>query len=254
MPRHAIRDYDTSFFHVMVQGINKTHIFKDNSEKDNYLNIMYKYIPIYNIKIIAYCIMDNHAHMLIYIEKIAQLSDFMKAVNTTFALYYNKKHKRNGFVFRDRYKSEPIYDESYLNNCIHYIHNNPYKAGICSSSDYYYSSYREYIYNTGKIIKLSKTIHPEINNLFISNINSENYTEYEFIDYVQDKDFLNPDKILEEFILSNSTTLEKIRENKTFLKEISLKLNKDCGLTHNEISKMFGLNRVFITRLMQNKK
>ena len=44
MPRHAIRDYDTSFFHVMVQGINKTHIFKDNSEKDNYLNIMYKYI------------------------------------------------------------------------------------------------------------------------------------------------------------------------------------------------------------------
>ena len=157
MPRIAMRDYNTSFFHIMVQGIRKEYIFNENNDINTYLKLIYKYIQKYNVKIIAYCIMNNHAHLLIYVEEIKELSEFMRSINTTYALYYNKKYKRTGYVFRNRYKAEPIFDEIHLINCMNYIHDNPVKAKICNSiKDYKYSSYREYRSNSGEIIKFSK--------------------------------------------------------------------------------------------------
>ena len=58
--------------------------------------------------------------------------------------YYNKKYKRIGYVFRDRYKSQGIYTEKQIHNCIRYIYDNPVKAGICEhAKDYKYSNYQE---------------------------------------------------------------------------------------------------------------
>ena len=70
----------------------------------------------------------------------------MHKVNTLYAIYFNKKYNRVGYVFRDRYKSQAIYSEKQLYTCINYIHYNPVKAGICKiASEYEYSSYNEYI-------------------------------------------------------------------------------------------------------------
>ena len=99
MPRIAKREYDTSFFHIMVQGIRKEYIFEDIKDKEKYINMLYKKLEKNNIKIIAYCIMSNHAHMLIYVENIKELSEYMRAVNTAYALYYNKKYRKAGYVF-----------------------------------------------------------------------------------------------------------------------------------------------------------
>ena len=89
MPRVAKKDYDTSFFHIMVQGIRKENIFNKDEYKEKYLELLYKYLEKYDVKIIAYCIMDSHAHLLVYVEKINELSEYMRSVNTTYALYYN---------------------------------------------------------------------------------------------------------------------------------------------------------------------
>ena len=61
----------------------------------------------------------------------------MHCLNTRYGLYYNKKHKRIGYVFRDRYKAEGIYSEEQLYNCIKYIYDNPVKAGVCNKAEEY---------------------------------------------------------------------------------------------------------------------
>ena len=94
MPRHNREGLNTSFFHVMCQGINKECIFDDDMFKRKYLEIIKKYIKNSNIDVICYCIMSNHVHILVHAEKIESLSTYMKYVNTEFAKYYNYKNDR----------------------------------------------------------------------------------------------------------------------------------------------------------------
>ena len=109
----------------MVQGINREYIFKDNQTKEVYISILKNKKEEYSVEIIAYCIMNNHAHFLIFSENVNYLSKFMQRVNTSYARFYNKENNRVGYVFRDRYNSQPIYNHTQLYNCIKYIHNNP---------------------------------------------------------------------------------------------------------------------------------
>ena len=197
--------------------------------------------------------MNNHAHLLIYVEKINELSEFMRVINTTYALYYNKKYKTKGYVFRNRYKAEPIYSETYLINCINYIHNNPINAKICNSAiKYKYSSYGEYKKDADTIINISKKIFPEINSLFINNIDIKSDNNYKFLDYVEEKEFINSDIVIEKFVKANDINYEDIVKNKSYFKELCLKLNEDSGLTHSEIAKIFGVSRVKITRIIND--
>lgn len=251
MPRIAMKDYNTSFFHIMVQGIRKEYVFREEEDIETYYRLIYKYISKYHVKIIAYCIMNNHAHLLVYVEKINELSEFMRAINTTYALYYNKKYKLNGYVFRNRYRAEPLYSQKYLINCINYIHNNPVVAKICDSMEKYkFSSYIEYKFKYGNVIKESIKKFPEINVLFIDNINDEIQTSENFIEYEEEKEFTEAESIIENFKKLNKVNNEDIIKNKEYLYEIAVKLNKECGLTHEEIANKFGVSRIKVTRVI----
>ena len=121
MPRFPRDFIKTSYIHIMTQGINKTYIFEYEEDINYYIKIMYELLKEYKIKIIANCIMNNHTHMLVNVEKTEELSNYMLRLNSKYAKYYNKKYKRVGYVFRDRYRSEGIYNDSQLYNCIKYI-------------------------------------------------------------------------------------------------------------------------------------
>ena len=84
--------------------------------------------------------MDNHAHMLIFSEKINELSKYMKSINTSFALYYNKSKARVGYAFRSRFLSEPIKSLAQLYRTLSYIHLNPVNARICRYPELYFFS------------------------------------------------------------------------------------------------------------------
>ena len=124
MARKARQDLNTPFLHIMVQGLNKEYIFNQECEMKKYLNLLQKNIKDLDIMIPAYCIMNNHSHFLLYSENVQDVSKFMRKVNTSYGIYYNEKHNRCGYVFRNRYKSEEIFTQSHLISCINYIHNN----------------------------------------------------------------------------------------------------------------------------------
>ncbi len=158
------RKSSTGLYHVFVRGINREQIFGQAREKQYFKTIIIKYLGKYNqydLEIHAYCIMSNHAHLVIRVDEKTKLSCFMSNILAEYAQYYNYKHKRNGHVFQNRFGSECIEDEKYYWNCIKYVHMNPVKAfTVPLATDYKYSSLMEY--KKGKL----RLIHPNAYHLY----------------------------------------------------------------------------------------
>ena len=94
----------------------------------------------------AYCLMDNHIHLLIR-EGEESLATTMKRINASYAFYFNQRYQRVGHLFQDRFKSEPIENEQYFLAAVRYIHNNPVKAGLVERAEQYKgSSFGCYLY------------------------------------------------------------------------------------------------------------
>lgn len=179
MPRFSRGSIKTTYFHVMTQGINKSYIFDKAEDIKYYIKIMHELMKEHNLKIIAYCIMNNHTHMLINVEKIEELSKYMQRLNVKYAKYYNKKYNKVGYVFRDRFKSEGIFSEKQYYTCIKYIYDNPVKAGICHSPEQYpYSNYKKIpinmIDNNYTFIDIEDAKEKEYIEEIINNINEKN--------------------------------------------------------------------------------
>lgn len=145
MPRRARIFSTTGYLHVIIRGIGKQIIFEDRTDGFYFLKLLKKYSLETDVKISAYCLMENHVHLLVNAPD-DRIIVFMKKLCVSYAGYFNKKYDRVGHVFQDRYKSEPIEDERYLLTVFRYILQNPYKAGICRPSDYPWSSYNLYKY------------------------------------------------------------------------------------------------------------
>lgn len=215
IPRVARKINKASFFHVIVQGINKENIFLEERNKNQYLKLMNKLCKKYNIKIMAYCIMDNHLHFLLHINEIKELSRVMHITNCLYARYYNyMKNGRKGYVFRDRYVSEPITSKRYFINCIKYIHLNPVKARIVKTcEEYKFSSYnfykQKYLKNQLKENEIfSKSDYEDI----IYNF----YTDYNFYDIEENIDYKLKQGI-SEFIKKEQIDLFKVFSNRNIL-------------------------------------
>ena len=241
MPRNARKNIESNYVHLIIQGINREYIFQKKEWKEDYLKILKTKMKNMNIEILAYCMMDNHAHFLMHYEKLEEISNLMRKVNTTYAMKYNKINKRVGFVFRDRFFTLTILNERQLYNCLVYIHKNPTKAGIClKMQDYNYSSYNEYIKEKKlitedgikllfgspyKYIEQFNTIHIEIKE--IEDI--EDVKEYKY----------NKEELLKKY---ENKMKEKIVENEEEFCKLLLEMKK-CGISLREMSNIFKINK-----------
>ncbi|HCC04436.1 MAG TPA: hypothetical protein DEP51_06275 [Clostridiales bacterium] len=225
MSRQARSDLKTNLFHIMVQGINKSYIFNDSIDIKYYIKLLYELNNQHNIQIIAYCVMNNHTHILIKSENIDEMSKFMKRVNVKFSRYYNKKHNRVGYVFRDRFKSQGIYSEKHMYNCIRYIYENPVKAGICKSpNEYPYSNY----------------------NKKIDIYNNEDCMS--FIDTEEDTNMCC-EFMLKEILKKNNIDLIELKNNKDLLRNIVKIMIKQYKYSLRNISEKLGIGRETIRKL-----
>ena len=194
---------DSSFFHIMTQGINKEKIFNTKENKEKYLKLIYKNNE--GIEIIAYCIMSNHAHILVKIDSIDNMQQWMKKVNTGYAMYYNRRNDRVGYVFRDRYKSQVIRNEKHLYTCIDYIHENPVKAHICGKKEEYdFSSYISKYKGNQNEVKM------QIAQMFNNIEENSKKEKFEFIESEEESKEENCQNIINDFLNEKGIYVEQL--------------------------------------------
>ena len=240
MPRLARKLLNGEFFHITVKGINGDYIFQENIDKNEYLKLLKEKS---NIAILAYCIMGNHAHILIKTENVDEMSKYMKKVNTSYALYYNKKNMREGYVFKNRFFSQQIEDKKHLFSCIVYIHKNPVKANIVRNMESYkFSSYNDYFGINHRNLINNENIFKLFNNQDF-NDNLKKFKEYHLKDSLLEYEF-------DEEI--NYTEMIKAYQQIYSNKEIEKQLVYKFKLPIKKVAKLMNTSFYFIKKDIEN--
>lgn len=141
MARPLRIEFPGAVYHLTARGNRQEPIFLSDEDRLGFLDILGKTVARYNWFCHAYCLMDNHYHLLV--ETVdANLSIGMRQLNGMYTQLSNRSHKKVGHVFQGRFKSILIERDSYLLELCRYIVCNPVKAGMCSKpEDWRWSSY-----------------------------------------------------------------------------------------------------------------
>jgi len=132
MPRQARLDIPGALHHIMVRGINKSTIFEDDQDRAQFLNRLGENVTEARATVYAWALMTNHAHILFKSGKQG-ISAVMRKQLTWYAQYFNRRHRRSGHLFENRYKSILCDEDNYLLALIRYIHLNPLRAGMAET-------------------------------------------------------------------------------------------------------------------------
>lgn len=160
-----------SYYHIYNRGVNRQIIFDDESDYVVFLSLLKRYLssepaknangvnhPNYwgKFELLAFCLMPNHYHMLIYQTDSETMQKLMQSIGVAYCMYFNKKNKRLGPLFQQRYKASLIDNDSYLLHISRYIHQNPknYLTWQWSSLPYYGGEHKAEWIKPGKILEL----------------------------------------------------------------------------------------------------
>lgn len=172
--RNTIKIYvEDAYYHVYNRGVEKRNIFLDESDYKFFLHLLKLYLSPDNsripsalmtrrdlvrpraasqvadeVKLIAYCLIPNHFHLLIKQKTTSGMTKLMRKVSTTYAMYFNEKYDRVGSLFQGPYKAVLIDSEHYLLHLSRYIHLNPVELIELTGRNpvsYPYSSYSYYL-------------------------------------------------------------------------------------------------------------
>ncbi len=136
---------ESGIYHAMLRGINRQTIFEDDEDRKLFIETVNDFRSDSNYKLYAYCLMDNHVHMLIH-ELDDSMGTVIKRLAGRYVYWFNKKYGRSGHLFQDRFKSEVVGDDRYFLTVLRYIHQNPLKAGVAKDLDSCrWTSYKEYL-------------------------------------------------------------------------------------------------------------
>lgn len=178
--RNIVKQYDVdSYYHIYTRGVNKQNIFLDEQDYTVFMGLFKRYLSpdaqkspqrvVYQnfskqIELIAYALMRNHIHLFVYQSDMYAIRDLMRAILTSYSMYFNKKYKRVGPLFQSRYLASKISDEAYYGHISRYIHLNPrnWRSSTHTSLDFF----------IGK--RSAKWIHPER----VLDMTPENYMKF----------------------------------------------------------------------------
>lgn len=129
MPRTARLDLPDLLQHVIVRGVDRCDIFRDDADRRRFLQSFSKLLVRTGTECLAWSLMTNHFHLLLR-PRNTRLAPFMRRLLTGYAIYFNLRHKRSGHLFQNRYKSLVCEEDAYLLELVRYIHLNPLRAGL----------------------------------------------------------------------------------------------------------------------------
>ena len=145
--------YEGAIYHVAFRGNERRLLFRDDADRARLLAALAERIPGYDIRLYLYALMPNHVHLLVETPR-ANISAFMGSLLTSYATYFNRRHRRTGHLTQNRYLSVAVQGDTYLLRLSRYIHLNPVRVKPLLSEPlavrlerlrrYRWSSYRAY--------------------------------------------------------------------------------------------------------------
>ncbi|MGV8154702.1 MAG: transposase [Alkaliphilus sp.] len=251
MPRGKREKSETGIYHIMLRGIDRRDLFLDDNDKEKFIQILIKAKEQGGFFLYAYCLMDNHVHLLI--KEDEEIGKSIKRVAVSYVQWHNFRHARTGHLFQNRYKSETVESESYFLTVLRYIHQNPVKAKMVRlASNYEWSSYRKYLDSyCGKINEIDMKITEgyfkdgKSFEIFMSEENSDKCLEFE-------RKIKYTDKELSEIIESKYNIVDiramfKKDRDKT-IKEI----RKDTKASIKQLATVLGVGRGIVQKAAKN--
>lgn len=158
MSRPLRIEYPGGFYHVMNRGRRKEKIFLSDSDYEAFIKVLQETAAGWNLQVVGYCLMSNHYHLLLHTPD-GNLSRCMRHVNGLYTQRFNRAHKKDGQLFRGRYKAVLVERDRYLLEVLRYIHHNPLRAGLIKRlEDFPWSSHPGYLSKAAKWNWLSKEL------------------------------------------------------------------------------------------------
>lgn len=242
MPRTARIKSVSGYYHIVARGIARQVLFEEDADYLFFLKILKKCKEEEQFKLLAFCLMENHFHLLVKIDN--GMDRVMNRISTTYARYYNDKYERIGYLFQDRYKSKAIDSRSYLLSAMRYIHNNPVKAGLCSVDQYRWSSWQYYDGAKGMVdaeiildMLGGKRGFMEYS-MYAEHDPDDGYFEFKESNRLNDSQA--QEKIRNLLHLASGTKLQELDRVK---RDEALRILKDGGLSIRQIERLTGITR-----------
>ena len=129
MPRKARIDAPGALHHIIVRGIERRKIFLDDTDRNSFLDRLGTILKNTTTPCFAWTLIPNHVHLLLR-TGLTPLSTVMRRLLTGYAVYFNRRHRRHGHLFQNRYKSILCQEDAYLKELVRYIHLNPLRAKL----------------------------------------------------------------------------------------------------------------------------
>ncbi|HEU0266711.1 MAG TPA: transposase [Candidatus Saccharimonadaceae bacterium] len=166
--KNTVRKFDVpAYYHVYNRGAGKQKIFPDARDKAKFMSLLARYLDPDDTSLrsdglayeksaahlVAYCLMGNHFHLLLYQDSnVDDIKHLLSAISTAYSMYFNLRYKRSGRLFEGPYRAVAIDSDTYLAHITRYIHLNPrtYRT-------YKWSSLPEYIGT-----RATTWVHPEL--------------------------------------------------------------------------------------------
>ena len=251
MARDSRQKSKTGIYHVMLRGVNRQSIFEDLQDRNVFLDLL-KNCKEANYYLHAYCLMDNHVHLLLQ-EVDQDISMSIKRVSGRYAQWYNNKYERCGHLFQERFRSEVVENDAYFLTVLRYIHQNPIQIGMSEHiNNIYWTSYSEYItsptiINTDFGLGLFSEIHEQAKRKFIAFhlAESQDYC----MEYT-DKNRLTDIEARNKIIALGIDDLSMISALPKEEKYIVLRTIKEIeGITDRQISRLTGISKSLISNI-----
>ena len=129
MPRKARIDAPGALHHIIVRGIERRKIFYDDQDRNNFIERLGSVLTETHTRCFAWALIPNHAHLL-FRTGLTPIATVMRKLLTGYAVTFNRRHRRHGQLFQNRYKSILCQEDLYLLELVRYIHLNPLRAKI----------------------------------------------------------------------------------------------------------------------------
>ncbi len=246
MARSLRLSFEDAVYHITARGNRKENIFYSDEDRKTFLNKMNETFEKFSFRCYAYCLMDNHYHLFLKTPH-ANLPDGMHQLNATYANWFRTKYKLAGPVFRGRYKSILVDEDSYALTLSAYIHLNPVRAGLVKfPGEYMWSSFLDYLGKRKPLIKRLDTSF--ILNQFGDSLKVSRARYGKFV--IDNADLKNPlEKSYKNIALGDEKFIDRIKEKVGILgpmREVSHIKDIDSLLPEqvmDAISEQFNIDR-----------